>query len=234
MGREETLSVDPYQPSVKWIRFLLPNVTLMLLLCGSRARWWNFQIRMVVAITGRPLLGYRYCRSAVTIHFCTSAFQAYTLYKLERLQYSSRCVWKQLRWRIFLRIKFKIYRYWNFSSLLVGRTPGSLFYFQGRICRRGLLCKNKYLSLRIFAAALNESIPLLKQDKRCMSNVTLWHFSVNVVTETQKCLNFLLLLTYVFRCQHYYKHRNHCYRKETICSIYCCATNVAANNMKDT
>jgi len=129
MGREETLSVDPYQPSVKWIRFLLPNVTLMLFLCGSRARWWNFQIRMLVAITGRPLLGYRYCSSAVTIHFCTSAVQAYTV--IGSLQYSSRLVWRQLRWRIFLRIKLKSYRYWNFSSLLVGHIPGSLFYFQG-------------------------------------------------------------------------------------------------------
>jgi len=93
---------------------------------------------MIVTITGRPLLGYRYGRSSVTTHFCTSAVQAYTV--IGSLQYSSRHVWRQLRWRIFFRIKFKIYRYRNFSSLLV--------YFQGRICRRRLLCKNKYLSLR--------------------------------------------------------------------------------------
>jgi len=55
---------------------------------------------MLVAITGRPLLGYRYCRSAVTIHFCTSAVQAYTV--IGSLQYPSRLVWRQLRWRIFL------------------------------------------------------------------------------------------------------------------------------------
>jgi hypothetical protein len=231
MGRVKTLSEDPYQPSVKWIRFLLPNVTLMLLLCGSRARWWNFQIRMIVTITGPPLLGYRYCRSAVKIHFCTSSIQAYKV--IGSLQYSSRRVWRELRWRIFLRIKCRIYRYWNFSSLLIGHTPGSLFHFQGRICRRGILCKNKYVSLRIFAAALNESIPLLKQDKRCMSNVTLWHFSVSVVMETQKYLP-ILLLTDVFRCQQYYKQWNHYYREETILSIYCCAINDAANNMKDT
>jgi hypothetical protein len=32
-----------------------------------------FQIRMTVTITGCQLLGYRYCRIAVTIRFCTSA-----------------------------------------------------------------------------------------------------------------------------------------------------------------